>query len=152
MRLGIILKFINIQKLLIQTIDDLLYVSQFENDIKKFSSLEGYYRDKKVKDIKTDEEKIISYMIKNNEDGIIRTFYKGEFIDGDFYDQTGSAIEIVFDESVKKYFCYVGTFKKGDRDSDNNLEYKSQDEINEIIKPYEFNCELNWYDTTKDIN
>lgn len=125
-------------------IDDLLYVSQLENEIKDTSPLEGYYRDK----VDNNDKK--SYMVKNNENGFIRTLYIGKFKNGDFYDQTGSAIEIVFDESVKKYFCYVGTFIKGDRDSDNNLEYKTQDEINEIIKPYEFNCELNWYDTTKD--
>lgn len=130
-------------------INDLLYVSQLENEIKNSSSLEGYYRDKKVKDIKTNEEKIVSYMIKNNEDGFIRTLYIGEFENGDFQDQTGNAKEIVFDETVNKYFYYTGTFTKGRRDSDNNLEYKTQDEINKIIKPYKFNCELNWYDTTK---
>lgn len=127
-------------------IDDLLYVSQFKNDIKNSSSLEGYYCDKIVDDDKK------SYMIKNDENGFIRTLYIGKFEDGDLHDRTGAAIEIVFDESVNKYFCYTGKFKEGNRDSNNELNYKTQDEINEIIKPYEFNCELNWYDTTKDTN
>lgn len=90
-------------------------------------------------------------MVKNDENGYIRTLYIGNFENGDFHDQTGNAEEIVYDGSVNKYFCYTGTFTDGDRDIE-DLNYITQDEINEIIEPYDFNCELNWYDMTKDTN
>lgn len=128
------------------TINDILYVSQFENDMKNFSLLEGYYYGKIENGTYTDDDNSESYIIKNDEYGFIRTLYIGNFKDGDFDDHTGKAEEIVFDGTVNRYFHYVGTFTEGTRDGD-NLKYITQEEINEIIKPYNFNCELNWRDT-----
>lgn len=132
-------------------IDDIIYVSDFENDIKTYSALEGYYFGKVKDGTYTDDEEYKSYMVKYDENGFIRTLYIGNFENGDFHDNTGKAEEIVYDGSVNKYFHYIGTFTDGHRDGD-NLNYVTQEKIDKIIEPYVFNCELNWYDTETDID
>lgn len=140
-------------------IEDILYVSQFENNMKTFSLLEGYYKGKIRDSTYNDEDKNEdndgnnnkSYMIKYDENGYIRTFYIGDFKDGDFNDQTGEAIEIVFDtyNNINKYFKYEGTFTDGERDTDVPPDsYIDQDEINDIIKDLNIDSLLlNWYIT-----
>lgn len=133
--------------------DDIIYVSDFENDMKTYSVLEGYYYGKIEKGTYTDDsEKNLSYMMKNDKDGFVRTLYIGNFENGDFQDQTTHAQEIVFDESANKYFYYIGTFTKGKRDNQSKdaLKYIDQKEIDKIIEPYHFNCELRWRETTEE--
>lgn len=134
-------------------IDDMINVTDFKDDIKVFSLLEGYYYGKIQNGKYNDDDKNVSYMVKNDDNGFVRTVYIGDFKDGDFYDQTGEAEEIVFDGSVNKYFYYIGKFKDGKRENDDNLKYITQEDIDRIIKPCDFDdCDLNWHDTIKDTN
>ncbi len=129
-------------------VKDVIFSDNFENSIKSFSVLEGYYSGN-TENGKYNDNTGNSYMVKYDRDGFIRTLYIGNFKDGNFEDNTGKAEEIVYDGSVNRYFHYVGTFTVGNRDGD-NLKYITQREINEIIEPYNINCELKWRDTTKD--
>lgn len=133
-------------------INDIIYVSDFENDMKNYSILEGYYYGKIKNGIYNDDNETESYMMKNDQNGYVRTIYIGDFENGDFNDHSDEAKEIVFDESVNKYFYYIGSFTKGERDNKDSdaLRYISQDEIKRIIKPYNFNCELNFHNTVEN--
>lgn len=133
-------------------IDDILNVSDFKDDIKSFSLLEGYYYGKVQNGKYNDDEKNVSYMVKNDNNGFVRTVYIGNFKDGDFDDTTGKAEEIVYDGTVNKYFYYIGKFENGERENDDNLKYIDWEDIDRIIKSCDFDdCDLNWHDT-KDAN
>ena len=94
------------------------------------------------------DEKHVSYEIIYNTDGKVKILYIGQFKNGDFHDQTGNAIEIVYDPSTKdyNYFCYKGIFTEGDRDgavsSDN---YVTQKQIDDILLEKGIKLKLSWY-------
>lgn len=77
--------------------------------------------------------------MKNDQNGFVRTIYIGNFTNSNF-DDSGNAEEIVYYESVNKYFHYVGSFTEGSQDNNNNnaLTYITQKEINKIIEPLRF--------------
>lgn len=128
---------------------DLLYVIDFSdlNDKILLTHYYGYTSNGEYNDQFNDEQHI-SYEIIYNPDGKVNILYIGEFVNGQFYDQTKNAIEIVYDSSSKdyKYFCYKGTFTNGNRDgkvSSNN--YVTQEQIDEILKNKKINLTLDWY-------
>lgn len=76
-------------------------------------------------------------------DGTVESLYKGNFVDGPANDDTGHAWEIYYSEKDKSYVYCKGKFE--------NDIYKGEDrilvsinEINSIIKDYNFECGLNW--------
>lgn len=128
---------------------DLLYIDDFSSKNDKL--LLSYYSGYTVNGIYNDQlngNSHISYEIIFNKDGKVNILYIGQFLNGDFYDHTGNAIEIVYDPSNKnyKYFCYKGTFTKGKRDgnvsSDN---YVTQAQIDEILLEKGIKLKLDWY-------
>ena len=125
-------------------------------DIKDFSELDGktllthyygYTSNSEYND-QFNDEKHVSYEIIYNTDGKVKILYIGQFKNGDFHDQTGNAIEIVYDPSTKdyNYFCYKGIFTEGDRDgavsSDN---YVTQKQIDDILLEKGIKLKLSWY-------
>lgn len=86
-----------------------------------------------------------AYLVKYNENGFVSVFYKGCFKDGYFNDD--DAFEIVLDESndINRYFLYEGKFSSGKRDSDAEIRYVTQEEIDTIMKENEFPNDLEWY-------
>lgn len=132
------------------TINNIMHVSDFEKNLKNYSLLEGYYCGEIQNSTYNDKNEKPSYMMKNDQNGYVRTIYIGGFENGDFNDHSGNAQEIVFDESVNKYFYYIGSFTNGERENNDALEYITQDEIDKIIEPYNFNCELNFYNTEEN--
>ncbi len=130
------------------SIENILYVDNFENSIKISSPLEGYYFGNTSNGFYNDNTGK-AYMIKYDIDGIIKAFYTGCFKDGFLDDNSGNAWEIIFDNSnnINKYFYYRGKFQKGKREDDAGIRYIDQNEINEKISGMQINSALNWYNT-----
>jgi len=166
--LGISIKYsyqCNITKNFTKTnarIYDILYLEDFSDLEDKVMltyyngyTLDGKYNDppihSKSNDDKKDNNQRFSYEIIYNADRTIGTLYIGQFVGGDFDDNTGEAIEIVFDSSndINKYFCYKGTFKNGNRTGAKPpYDYVTQTEIDNLIKPANIDPNLlNWYKT-----
>ena len=136
-------------------IEDLIYVENFENNLKTFSVLEGYYNGRTSNGYYNDDTGK-AYMIKYSEKGIIRTLYVGMFKNGLPHDQTGKAWQIVLDPSynINQYFYYMGSFENGERVGKvSGKDYITSEELDEIINEATENglildCDLNWYNKT----
>jgi len=128
-------------------VKDIIYIDEFENTLKNFSFIEGYYCGN-ISNGYYNDDTGNAYMVKYTEGGFIRTVYVGRFKNGLPNDQSGNAWQIVFDnyENVNRYFYYKGKFSNNQRQGKVTLDnYVTQEEINEIINGMQFNCELNWY-------
>lgn len=129
---------------------DILYVNDFENNLKEVSILEGYYSGNTSNGYYNDNTGN-AYLIKFFEDGTVRMLYHGNFCNGYPDDNTGNAWNIVKNKNTN-YMYYMGCFKNGSTTNnigfifENNL---SLERINELLKGnnwednnYEY--ELNW--------
>lgn len=128
-------------------VKDIIYIDEFENTLKNFSFIEGYYCGN-ISNGYYNDDTGNAYMVKYTEGGFIRTVYVGRFKNGLPNDQSGNAWQIVFDnyENVNRYFYYKGKFSNNQRQGKVTIDnYVTQEEINEIINGMQFNCELNWY-------
>ena len=83
-----------------------------------------------------------SYEAIYNDDGTIKTLYRGDFSGGTFND-TGYAWDIAYVEETGYYVQNTGTFSDGSADKKSNIPLSMED-INKIISQYEWDCELNW--------
>lgn len=87
-----------------------------------------------------------AYLIKYNDDGTVRTLYKGGFYKGQFSDSSGDAWYITKGEDTN-YMYYKGNFKYGGPYHTKNGEFKndlSLEMINEIIGDYSFESPISW--------
>lgn len=135
---------------------DLLYIEDFSslNNMTLLTYYSGYTLNGKYNDIYDyNDDKIERqppYEIIFNPDGTIKILYIGQFVNGEFHDQTGNAQEIVFDsyKNINKYFYYKGTFTNKNRDGKvSSKNYVTQSQIDIILKDMNFDIKLNWYKT-----
>lgn len=128
-------------------LNNIIYIDDFEERLKNFSIIEGYYCGN-ISNGYYNDDTGNAYIVKYTKNGIIRTLYVGQFKDGLPDDSSGDAWQIVFDSSnnVNRYFYYKGLFKANKRQGKNPLlKYVTLEEIQEIIGDIEFHCELKWY-------
>ena len=87
-----------------------------------------------------------SYLIKFDKDGYVKTLYVGNFVDGKYKDETGNAWGISRnDEGGPHYMYSKGKYEENScADKQDFKNYLTLDQINEYIKGYVFNCELQW--------
>lgn len=119
---------------------DIMYVDNFINNVKttltKFYS--GNTSNGSFNDISGSAYRVTYY-----EDGTVESVYVGKFIDGYPNDDTMNAWQIYYSPKDKSYVYCKGQFEndnfiKGSKSSKNIIE------IDEIIKEYNFECELKW--------
>lgn len=72
--------------------------------------IEGYYNGYTSNGYFNDESEN-AYMVRYNEDGYIRLFYTGRFVNGQAYDKTGSASVIAFGYDEENYYHYSGVIE-----------------------------------------
>lgn len=93
-----------------------------------------------------------AYLVKYASDGItVRMLYVGKFVNGEMDDNTGSAWYIILGYDNTNYHYYTGRFRNGNRIdeySEKDFPIVTIEEINNIISGKEFNCELNWLNST----
>ena len=139
---------------------DLIYIKDFSNsnDMTLLTYYSGYtlngtYNDQYDYE-KEQGKRTPPFEIIFDSDGYIEILYIGQFVDGEFHDQTGKAKEFVFDTSnnINKYFCYEGTFADGKRDGEvSSKDYLTVTEIEQKkIAGIEFGIELNWHEADDD--
>lgn len=123
---------------------DILYCADFEDATDKtiISYYDGTTFDGLYNDVTGN-----AYLVKYNDEGFVKLFYRGKFTDGKF---TGDhAFEVVLDENkdVNRYFIYSGSFTNGNRSDSRNsaIKYVTYDELKKIL--IEKNCPegLKWY-------
>lgn len=127
-------------------ITDILYADKFVENFNP--TITAYYKGR-TSELKFNDDSGDAYLVKYQDDGIVQALYVGKFEDGELNDdKKDSSWEILFEDSIEgyKYFYWTGIFNHGRRDNDNNICYISQDEINDIVKKYNFECELKWAD------
>lgn len=132
-------------KLVDATPDDVLTINQFKKE--KCEILEGFYHGN-TSDGEFNDNTGNAYLVKYDLWGYVRTLYVGKIKDGDFEDKTGNAWYIVRNDDTD-YIYYKGVFQNGSpdyTDHDKFINPFSLDEIYNIVKKYEFNCDLPWYD------
>ena len=104
--------------------------------------LEGYYSGN-ISDGYYNDNTGEAHLVKYDEKGKVRYLYVGKVVDGYPYDETGNAWCISLGYDNEHYYYYKGTFEN-EEDTNEKLERKTLDEINSIIAPYNFKCELKW--------
>lgn len=87
-----------------------------------------------------------AYLVQYNEYGYVRYLYVGKVVDGYPHDDTGNAWCISLGYDNEHYYYYKGKFKN-EEDANGKQERKTLDEINSIIAPYNFKCEIKWKGT-----
>lgn len=87
-----------------------------------------------------------AYHVKYDEDGTVKTLYVGHFKNGTYNDTTGNAWDIAYSEDLEYYVCNTGSFKNGNAVTKSKTQF-TQEEINEKISEYEFDCKLKWKET-----
>ena len=133
-------------------VENIIYIDDFEERLRKFSILEGYYCGNISNGFYNDDTGD-AFTVKYTESGIIRTLYVGRFKNGLPDDQSGDAWQIVFDGSynINKYFYYKGPFEQNKRkDNSISLKYLSLSEIDEMTENIKYDFGSGWYD--KDSN
>ena len=118
---------------------DILCIDDFE--INKNSKILTYYSGSTFNGEYNDDSGE-AYLVEFYDDGTVDTLYVGNFVDGTFNDDTGAAWDIAYWEDGKGYMYNTGVFNDGNAAVSGKK--VSKDEINEIIKGYKFDCELNW--------
>lgn len=120
-------------------ITDILYADSYiESEDKVITK---YYTGNTVNNMFEDSTE--AYEVKFDKDGTVRMLYVGRFKDGYCNDSTGKAFSIVYSDEYNAYVCNTGKFSNGHAET-HSTEPITIDEINEIIKDYTFDCELNW--------
>lgn len=148
----------NVQPSDIYTIGEIkkIITEEFNAPVEAFyhgKTLEGLYNDQNIDDdnnAKANTDR--SYLVKfSKNDGTVRTLYVGNFVNGKLEDETGTAWYIVRDDEKieSKYIYCIGKFKENtftdELTEDNFKNNLTEQEIKNIILPYFFKCELNWY-------
>ena len=123
---------------------DIIGVDDFKTKYAK--KIEGYYNGR-TSNGKYNDRTGKAYLVKYFENSTyVRTLYRGYFKNGKFEDFTGNAWYIVKDINTD-YMYYKGFFEnntakyKDDKHFKNHLK---KDDIERIIKGYNFSCELKW--------
>lgn len=122
---------------------DILYVDNF---IEKQDAVMLQYYHGNTSDGKYNDNSGSAYLVKFYEDGTVKTLYVGNFANGTFNDNTNNAWNIVYAEKLGYYVYHSGIFKNGSA-IDNSIEPITQQQINEKISGYDFDCPLKWKDT-----
>ena len=122
---------------------DILYVDNF---IEKQDAVMLQYYHGNTSDGKYNDNSGSAYLVKFYEDGTVKTLYVGNFANGTFNDNTNNAWNIVYAEELGYYVYHSGIFKNGSA-IDNSIEPITQQQINEKISGYDFDCPLKWKDT-----
>lgn len=112
------------------TVEDIISIDEFQNNIKDDSWLEGYYKGNTY-DGHFNDNTNNAFMIKFFEDGTIRTLYVGNFENGDFNDETGNAWYITKDVNTA-YMYYTGYFKDGKTENNIGSEFENPVSLKEI--------------------
>lgn len=120
--------------------ENIMYVDSFIKNvdatmIKYYSgnTSDGYFNDSSGN----------AYRATYFKDENIESLYMGKFIDGYPNDATGNAWEIYYSPEDNSYVYCKGIFEDNEyKDEDKTL--VSIDEINDLIKGYDFDCELKW--------
>lgn len=122
------------------TEEDMLSVEEFVNTIP--STQEGYYNGY-VCDGRYNDESGNAYLIKYKPDGTVRFLYKGNIKNGVPNDNTKNAWSISWGYANDGYYYYEGVFKDGEHgNTPKNWKPMTQEEIEEKLKNYSFNCSL----------
>lgn len=126
----------------------LIYVSDFKEQLE--GKLEAYYSGN-TSNGRYNDDTGRAYLVKFDRDGTVITLYMGKFSDGKYNDHSGDAWLIA--RNLETHSCYMytrGTFinnqcSKKDGNVIKFVHNLSQEQINEYLKGYVFNCELKWY-------
>ena len=117
-----------------------------DNFIEKQDAVMLQYYHGNTSDGKYNDNSGSAYLVKFYEDGTVKTLYVGNFANGTFNDNTNNAWNIVYAEELGYYVYHSGIFKNGSA-IDNSIEPITQQQINEKISGYDFDCPLKWKDT-----
>ena len=85
-----------------------------------------------------------AYEVIYDNDGFIKTLYVGGFLNGFFDDDTNLAWDIAYSERMGEYLYHKGRFKNGHGLDTDETEIVDKQQINEILKDKNFECELKW--------
>ena len=115
-------------------------------DSKMDLKLEGYYNGY-TSDGYFNDTNENAYMVKYTEDGYVRTFYLGQFKDGQPYDLTGEAFAISLGYDGKNYYYYCGIIEDLSKISDieDGWQPISVEEIEQKINADDYICSLDWF-------
>lgn len=117
---------------------DMITADQFKKSIT--TPLESYYHGNTSKGNYNDTTGE-SYIVRFYKDGNVRLLYYGDFVDSAFIDD--DAWEIYYSSDDNSYVYCKGIFEDDEyKGEDKTL--VSVDEINNLIKGYNFDCELKW--------
>lgn len=135
------------------TLGDILYVNDFEDELKNTSILEGYYNGN-TSDGYYNDTTGNAYMIKFFDDSTVRMLYCGNFKNGYPDDNTGNAWDIVRNKNTN-YMYYKGDFKNGSTTNSKGYIFENNltvDSINEILNQNNFEVpfDLNWNSTLNE--
>lgn len=113
-----------------------------ENFMKSISlQIEGYYNGY-TSEGKFNDSSEDAYLVKYNEDGSVRYLYVGQIKNGVGNDNTGNAWALSWGYANDGYYYYKGIFYDGKHDIPHNWEPISQEQIDTLVNPDDFNCSL----------
>lgn len=119
---------------------DILYVDKLVAALKP--TITKFYYGKTSKEQYNDTSGE-AYLVKYDSDGMVKTLYVGNFVNGYCEDKTGNAWNIAYSDELKNYYHNTGNFSKNKAEK-KSTEAITLEEINQIIQGYEFDCELTW--------
>lgn len=104
--------------------------------------MEGYYNGY-TSDGYFNDNSENAYLVKYNEDGSVRFLYRGRIKGGLPDDNTGNAWSISWGYADDGYYYYEGVFQRGKHEEmPLNWTSMTQEEINEKVRPEDFECPL----------
>ena len=118
---------------------DFINVSGFKNMIDL--QIEGYYSGY-TSNGKFNDDTGSAYLVKYKENGDVRFFYVGKIKDGLANDSTGNAWSLSWGYADDGYYYFKGTFHDGTHDTPKNWKPITQEEIDSLVNPDDFNCSL----------
>ena len=85
-----------------------------------------------------------AYFVKYKEDGTVEYLYKGKWLNGEENDSSGNAWYIGWGHANDGYHYYKGKFTGGEQDKKPKSWYEplTQEEIDQIVDPDNFDCDL----------
>lgn len=119
---------------------DILYADKYIENIQPL--LVKYYKGNTV-DGSFDDSTGNAYEVTYNNDGTVRLLYVCNFSHGYCNDSTGKAFSIAYSDEYGAYFCNKGIFSQGYA-KEHSVTSISKEEINDLLKNYNFECALKW--------